>query len=117
MLLHIAFGLLVNREDTVLSSRFDRHIRHGKPVVHRKMRNPVACELHGFIQSPIHADPADDMDDDIFTADISSRFARQHKLYRARNLEPEFSGCHPGGDIRRPHAGRERSQSPVCTGM
>ena len=69
------------------------------------MCNSVSGKLHGFVKCPIYTDLADDVDDDIFSADIFSRFSSQYKLNRRRNFKPDLTGCHTGCDIGRSHTG------------
>ena len=61
MLLHILLRQIVDRENAVLAARLNRHICNGKTVVHGKILYAIPDKFHGFVQSTIHTDHADDM--------------------------------------------------------
>ena len=117
MLFQILSGAVIHREDSILCACLNSHIRHRKPVIHRKRCNPVPGKFHGLIQCAVHPDPADNMDDNILSAYIWSRLSSKHKLHRARDLKPQLSGCHAGGNICCPDACRKRTQRTICTSM
>ena len=59
-------GLLVIFKHAVLRAGFNRHVRHAEAVFHREAGKAFACELHRLIERAVHADHADDLEDDIF---------------------------------------------------
>ena len=69
MLLQICHGLLIHREDAVLSAGLNGHIADGKPVVHSQVLYALAGKFHGFVESAVHADHADDVQDDILAGE------------------------------------------------
>src|SRR5699024_4510592 len=74
-------------------------------------------ELHGFIQCSIHTDLSDDMENNVFSTNIFSRFSLQYELNCGWHLEPELSGRHSCRDIRCSNTGGKCSQRAVCTGV
>ena len=117
MFFHVCHSYIINREDTVLSTGFNCHVGNGKTIIHGQIFNAFACEFHRFIQSPIHTDHADDVQDHIFTAHPFGRFSDNIKFDSRWNFKPCFTGCHTGCHIRTSHTGRECTQGTICTGM
>ena len=117
MFLQVGFHLLVHRENAVLRPGLDGHVGHGEPVVHGQVPDAVPGKLHGFIEGSVHPDPADDVDDNVLTAYIGSRFPGKHELDRAWHLEPQLACSHAGGDVCSPHSCGECPQRPVGTGV
>ena len=49
MLLHISNGQIIYRENTVLATGFNCHVRNGKAGIHCKVLNAVPGKFHGLI--------------------------------------------------------------------
>ena len=46
MFLHIFLGLFINQEDSILCACLNRHICHGKSIIHGKICNAVSYKFH-----------------------------------------------------------------------
>ena len=86
-------------------------------VVDGQVLNAVARKLHGFIQSAVDADFADDMQDNVFARNPLGGFSVKHKRHGGRNAQPGFAVCHADGHIRRADAGRKRAERTVGAGV
>ena len=117
MFLHVCDCLVVNREDTVLSARLDRHVCNCETIIYGKICYSLSGELHRFIQCAIYADHADDVQDHIFSANPFGRFADQIEFDGRRNLEPCLSGCHSCCHISTADASGKCAECTVGTCM
>ena len=117
MLLHILLGKCIHGENTILSACLDRHVRDGETIIHAKICDTVANKLHGLIQSTVHADHTDDMQDHVLAAHPLRGLTSQDKLDRGRNLKPCFTGRHSGSHVRAADTGRKRTKRTISTSM
>ncbi len=117
MFFQISFTDIIHRENTVFAAAFDRHICNRKTIVHGKMPYAVPGKFHRLIQSAVYADHADNMKNDVFSADPFRRFAGQMKPDRGRNFKPCLPGRHTCRHIGTPHTRGKRAQRAVRTGM
>ena len=117
MFFHISNSFLIHWKNTILATGFYGHIGNGKPIVHGKMGNAVACKFHGLIERAIHAYHADNMKYHIFSTHPFSRLSRQLESYRRRSLDPCLPRSHASRHIRASHTGRKSAQCTICTCM
>ena len=117
MFLHILDGLLVDREDTVLSARLDRHVADRETVIHAELCDTRAGELDGLVTRAIHADLADQVQDDILTGHPLLLLADEVDLDGRRHLEPELASRHRRRHIGGADTGRECAERTVGAGM
>ena len=117
MLFHVGNGLLVNREDPVLTARLDRHIRDREAIVHGQLGNAFPGKLHGLVQSAVDTDPADDVKDHVLAADIFLQLSGKIDPDRGGHLEPGLAGHAAGCHIRGADTCGERAEGTVGTGM
>ncbi len=111
------FGDLIDGDDAAFGTRFDRHIAHAETVVHTQMRDGIAGEFEGTVKRPVDADAADDFEDDVLAGRKRTGFAVQDDLDRFRDFEPVAAGHHRERKVGRAHAGAERSECAVGTGV
>lgn len=103
--LDVIHRLVVYREDAVLRTGLDGHVADGEAVVHGQRVCALADELHRLVQRAVHADLADDVQDNVLAGYPRAQLAGEHKLDGARHLEPCLAGRHACGEIgknRRP---------------
>ncbi len=117
MLFLIGKSHIVHLKDAVLSTGLNGHVGNGKAVVHGKVLQARARELHGFVESTVHANHSDDMENEVFAADILRHFAGQDKADGGRYLEPCLSGGHSAGHIRRTDTGGEGTKCTIGAGV
>ena len=114
----VLHGLFVHREDAVLAAGLDGHVGDGEAVIHGQGGHPLPSELQGLIQGAVHADLADQVEDDVLAADHGLEFSLQHHLDGSGDLEPQQASSHGGrSHIRRADAGGEGPQRPIGTGV
>ena len=117
MRLHILDGLLVNREDTVLSACLDRHVADRETVIHAELSDARAGELDGLVARTIHADLADQVQDDVLTGHPLLLLADEVNPDRGRHLEPELAGRHRRRHIGGTDTSRECPERAIGAGM
>ena len=61
MFFHVLFCKVIHRENTVLSTCFDRHICNCKTIIHRQILNSITHKFHRFVKCTIHTDHSDNM--------------------------------------------------------
>ena len=75
MLIQILDCLVVYREDSVLCTCLDCHVRHCKTIVHRQIGNSVSGKFHRFVKGTVYTNLSNDVNDNIFTTYILARFS------------------------------------------
>ena len=95
---------VIIREDAVLSARLDRHVGNRQTIGHREIRNALARELEALVERAVHADHADQRQDDILAADVSRLLPRQADIDRLGHLEPRLARRHADRQIGRADA-------------
>ena len=113
----ILHGLFIHGEDPVFAAGLDGHVGDGEAVVHGQGGYALPGELQGLVQSAVHADPADQVEDDVLAADHGLELSLQHHLDGGGDLEPQQAGGHGGGHIRGADAGREGPQRSIGAGV
>ena len=113
----VLHGLFIHGENPVLAAGLDGHVGDSEAVVHGQRGHPLPGELQGLIQGAVHADPTDQVEDDVLAADHGLEFSLQHHLDGSGDLEPQQAGNHGGSHIRRADAGGEGPQRPIGTGV
>ena len=113
----VLHGLLLHGENAVLAAGLNGHVGDGEPVIHGEGGNALAGKLQRLIQRAVHADLADQMQDDILAAHPAAGLALQHHLDRGRHLEPSLAGDHTGSHVRGTHAGGECAQRAIGAGV
>ena len=108
---------VVDGEDAVLRARLDGHVRDGQAAVHGDLLHAIPAKLQRHVARAVHADEADQVEDDILAADVRVQLARERHLYGLGHLEPGLAGRHAGGHVRGAHAGGHAAQRAVGTGM
>ena len=106
---------VVDLENAVLCACFDSHVCHAEAVVHRKVLQTVAGELHGLVQSAVNADHSDDVQYNVLAGNPLAKLAGQVELDSGGNLEPRLAGSHSGSHISGAYTGGKRAESAVCT--
>ena len=115
--LDVVHRLVVHRENAVLRTGLDRHVADGEAVVHGQLVRAFADELHRLVQRAVHADLADNMQDDVLAGNPRAQLALENELDRARHLEPCLASRHACREVGRANAGRERAQRAVGAGV
>ena len=87
-------GDVVNRENAVLGACLNSHVGNAEPVVDIEVLEPLAREFHRLVKSAVNAYLADDMQNNVLTADIALRLAYDIELDCGRNLEPSLAAYH-----------------------
>ena len=104
---YIFHSLFIHREDAVLGAGLDGHVCDGKAVVHGQLGNAGTGKFQGFVKGAVHADPADEVQDDILAGDIGLQLSGEGDLDGGGHLEPVFADGHAGGHVGGAHAGGE----------
>ena len=60
-ILDVFHGLVVDREDTVLSACLNGHVADSETVVHGQLCNTLAGKFHRLVQRTVYTDLADDV--------------------------------------------------------
>ena len=114
---HVGERLVVHGEDAVLGACLDRHVADAEAVVHGQLRHARAGEFHALVQRAVHADHADDMQDDVLAGHPGRRRAGQVELEGGRDAEPCPPRGDAGGQVGRSDTGRKRTQGTVGAGV
>ena len=115
--LEIGDGLVIHREDAVLGPGLDGHVADGEAVVHLQAAYSVPAELQGLVERAVHPNHPDEVENQVLAADIGSQLTRQVDFDSLGHLEPGGPGGHAGCHVSGTHAGGERAQSAVSTGV
>ena len=116
-LVDVGQGDVVHLEDAVFRSGFNGHVGHAEAVVHGQALQAGAGELHGFVQSAVHPNHADDVQDHVLAGHPALQLAGQVELNGAGYLEPGLAGSHAGGHIGGTHPGGEGTHGAVGAGV
>ncbi|MPM65774.1 hypothetical protein SDC9_112676 [bioreactor metagenome] len=100
VLLQVGKRYLVHRENPILCTGFDGHVGNSEAVVDGQVGNTFACKLHALIQSPVHTNHADDVQDQVLARYVRGELAAQIELQGGGNLEPSLAGRHAACHIR-----------------
>ena len=115
--LEVGLGHVVHREDAILCARLDGHIADAQAVIHRQRSDARAGELHRFIQRTVHADPTDDVEDEVLAGHPRGQRSGQNEPDGSRHLEPCHASGHAGRHIGGADTGGESAQRTVGAGM
>ena len=115
--LGILVGLVVYREDTVLSAAFDSHVAYGKSVVHAHIVDAFAVKLDRAVEGAVYADKSDYVEDDVLARYIWAWFAFEVEFDCARYFEPYLTAHHNCGYVGASYARRECAQRSVGTSV
>ena len=115
--LHVVNRLFIYFENTVFRARLDCHVRNRESIVNGERFHALADEFHGLIQRAVHADFADNMQDDVLARHVFIQLAFKHEFNRGRHFEPSLTRRHTARHIRRAYARGERADCAVRTRM
>ena len=101
----------------MLGTGLDGHVADAQTVIHSQGSHARAGELHGLVQGTVHADHADDVEDQILAGHPGAELALQHEFDGGRHLEPCHAGGHTGGHVGGAHTGGESTQRTVGAGV
>ena len=110
-------GLLVGRDDAALAAGLDGHIAEGHPLFHAHCLNRFAAELHRTIGGAIHANVADNAQDDVLGRHEGRQLAVEDKADGRRHADEELAGAHHEAGIGVANAGGEGAQRAVGAGV
>ncbi len=108
---------VVHLDEAGLTARLDGHVGHGHALFDAHIPNGAARELHRAVQRAVHADHADDVQDDVLARDAGSQLSLDLEQDGFGHLEP----CAPGGvahaGVGGAHARGERAQRAIGAGV
>ena len=113
----VLHGLFVHGEDAILAAGLDGHVGDGEPVVHGQRGNSLPGKLQGLVQSAVHPDLPDQVEDHVLAGHHGLELALQGHLNGGGHLEPQKAGSHGGGHISGADAGGEGPQRSVGAGV
>ena len=114
---HVGPGDVIHGEDAVLGAGLDGHVGDGQAVVDGQLRHAGAGELQGLIPGAVHADHADEGQDDVLAGDIGFQLSGQVHPDGGGHLEPGLARRHGCAHVRGAHAGGEGAQGAVGAGV
>ena len=114
---NVGTGFGVKREDPVLGTGLNSHVRHSEAVRHGQVTHSLPTEFHRTIKRSIDPDHPDDREDEVFSTHPGPRLTDELEPDGGRNLEPARSGKHSCCEVRAPHPGGKGRQCPIGAGM
>ena len=108
---------VVDLDEPGLAARLDGHVRDAHALVHVHGADGAAGELHGLVERAVHADHADDVQDDVLAGDAGSQLALDLEQQRLGHLEPRLAGGVAHTGVGGAHARGERAQRAVRAGV
>ena len=111
--LDVVDGLLVRGDNAVLAARLDGHVADGHPLLDAKSLDGRAGELHGHVRRPVHADVADDREDDVLGHDATRQFPVHDEPVRLWDFDKKLARAHHETRVRVADAGRELAYGAV----
>ena len=114
---HIGARHVVHLDEAGLAARLDGHVGNRHALVHVQVEDGAAGELHGLVERAVHADHADDVQDDVLAGDAGSQFALDLEQQRLGHLEPRLAGGVAHAGIGGAHARGERTERAVGAGV
>ena len=108
---------LVGREQAALAARFNRHIGDAEARFDVEFGEGFAAEFQRLVQGAVHADVADEPQDQVLAAQPFGHLAFKFHADGRGHLEPQPAERHTGGDVRGAEAGRECAEAAVGAGV
>ena len=116
-LVQVGAGHVIHGNEARLATGLDGHVRDGKALVHGHILDGAAREFHGLVQGAVHADHADDMQDDVFAGHARGQLAVNDELDGLGHLEPGLARGHTHAGVGGAHARGERAQRAIGAGV
>ena len=110
---HIRHRFGVRGNHAVFAAGLDNHVAQGHAVFHGHGFHRIAGELHGAVTGAIHADVADDAQDDVLGHDVRRQLAVDDEAHGFGNAHPDFAGAEDERGIGVADAGGELAE---CAG-
>ncbi len=92
-------GHVVGREDRRRRARLGPHVGDRRTLGHCEVLEPRADELEEVADAALHRDSTQDLERDVFRADVRRELAGEHDLHHLRHGEEERPAAHTHGDV------------------
>ena len=115
--LNIGARHVVDGENAVFAARLDGHVADRQAVVDREVLDALAGKFDGLVACAVHADHADERQDDVLAGDKRAELAGEIHLDGGRDLEPRLARGHGRTHVGRADAGGECAERAVGAGV
>src|SRR6185503_9962069 len=103
-------GFVIHVAYAVFAAGLDGHVGQGHAVFEGEAGDAIPREVHGAVGGPIHADLADDGQDQVLGGEVGGDFAPEGEFHGGGDLEPELAGAQDKARIGVADAGGELAE-------